>query len=188
MRNHSQSLERLNERGGLSPQEMLAIMDGKLWEERLYRDESFAHEELKRRVVRHRHLNFYLAARYSRRDELRVHRDMLVALGHTCMASWLDTAWPISDTGSTAAPDQYREHYAIKEALEVRQCNMLIAFTEEPRSSTRGGRHVEFGIALGMGKRVVVIGQRENLFYYHPDVTAFNSFQEFLDAYTRQSI
>jgi len=58
----------------------------------------------------------------------------------------------------------------------------VITFTETPRSSnSRGGRHVEFGIALGMRKRAVVIGPRENVFHclpfpyieWYPDERAF---------------
>ena len=39
---------------------------------------------------------------------------------------------------------------------------MLIAFSEEPRAlnASRGGRHVEFGIALALGKKVAVVGPR----------------------------
>ena len=42
----------------------------------------------------------------------------------------------------------------------------LIAFTERPRAElTRGGRHVEFGMALAWRKRVLVVGPRETVFH-----------------------
>jgi hypothetical protein len=37
-----------------------------------------------------------------------------------------------------------------------------------------GGRHVEFGLALAQGKRVIIVGPRENVFHYLlPDAQIF---------------
>ncbi len=49
--NHSQSLERLAVRGGLSCQEALAILDGLDWDERAYQTDEAAIEELRRRLA-----------------------------------------------------------------------------------------------------------------------------------------
>ncbi|MCG8406697.1 MAG: hypothetical protein MI923_15995 [Phycisphaerales bacterium] len=40
--NHDQSVNRLRERGGLSPQEAMAVLANKSWSERPYRDEELA--------------------------------------------------------------------------------------------------------------------------------------------------
>ena len=45
--------------------------------------------------------------------------------------------------------------------------------------STRGGRHAEFGIALALGKRVIVIGPRENVFHALPAVERYESWAAF---------
>ena len=43
----------------------------------------------------------------------------------------------------------------------------VIVFTEMPNSVlATGGSHVEFGLALAQGKRVIVVGPRENVFHY----------------------
>jgi hypothetical protein len=43
----------------------------------------------------------------------------------------------------------------------------VIIFTEIPNTVlATGGRHVEFGLALAQGKRVIVVGPRENVFHY----------------------
>jgi nucleoside 2-deoxyribosyltransferase len=57
----------------------------------------------------------------------------------------------------------------------------VISFTF-PRGtpSTGGGRHVEFGYALAKGKRVVVIGERENVFHHHPSVKLHASVDDWL--------
>jgi hypothetical protein len=45
---------------------------------------------------------------------------------------------------------------------------MVISFTG---GGGKGGRHVEFGLAVAAGKRLVVIGPRENVFHCLPGVS-----------------
>jgi hypothetical protein len=53
----------------------------------------------------------------------------------------------------------------------VNGADVVINFTEPPRSkANRGGRHVEYGIALAKGLRVIVVGYRENIFHWLPMV------------------
>lgn len=53
----------------------------------------------------------------------------------------------------------------------------MISFTEPPRSgASRGGRHVEYGIALARGVRVIVVGFRENIFHWLPQVEFHQDF------------
>ncbi len=51
----------------------------------------------------------------------------------------------------------------------------VIIFTEIPNTIlATGGRHVEFGLALAQGKRVIIVGPRENVFHYLlPDSQVF---------------
>lgn len=42
IRNHSQSISRLAERGGLTPQEAMAVIQGRSWDDRRWRDEDAA--------------------------------------------------------------------------------------------------------------------------------------------------
>jgi len=51
---------------------------------------------------------------------------------------------------------------------DVRECDLLINIADE--ANVPGGKHVELGIALALGKRVIAFGRRENIFHYHPDV------------------
>lgn len=46
----------------------------------------------------------------------------------------------------------------------------------------RGGRHVEFGYAMAKGKRLIVVGHRENLFHEHPAVEFFASMWDMVRA------
>jgi nucleoside 2-deoxyribosyltransferase len=140
----------------------------------------------------------YLAARYSRRLELCEYRDEIRALGHDVQAVWLDGAHqidregkPIGDSGESLVEGEgdsgeqserataLRIKFASEDYNDVRNCETLIAFTEPPRSNaSRGGRHVELGLALGMGKRVWIVGYRENIFCWLPDVRFFETWED----------
>jgi hypothetical protein len=140
----------------------------------------------------------YLAGRYSRREELCQYREALLALGFHVVARWLDGAHQISDSGEplseagvqliegdSAGGRRLREEMLFHDVSDVMAADTVISFTEPPRSSgNRGGRHVEFGIALCARKRLIVVGHRENLFHWHPDVSFCASWQECLTLLT----
>ncbi len=145
-------------------------------------------------------MKIYLAARYSRRLELCEYRKQLESLGHTVTSRWLngdhqvsDTGTPIGESGeklieddgstgddSTSRPNKsaaLRNQFATEDFRDVVDCDLLIAFTEPPRSQfSRGGRHVELGLALGMMKRVWIVGYRENIFCWLEDVRFHETF------------
>lgn len=78
---------------------------------------------------------------------------------------------------------ELRCHFAEEDLQDVLACDVLIAFTETPRSvASRGGRHVELGIAIGAGKTTVVCGPAENVFCWLPQVAHFDSWGSLVDA------
>ena len=127
-------------------------------------------------------LKVYLAARYSRRDQLLAVRDELARMGHTVTSRWLDTDWGRRPGESSAAPPEYRAKHAVIDLEDVRAADVVVSFTEAPGDGSRGGRHVEFGYALAFNKRMIVVGHRENLFHEHPSVEFFASQEDMLRA------
>lgn len=154
-------------------------------------------------------MKIYLAARYSRRLELCGYRDQLRAIGHTVEAVWLNGEHQISDTGTPIGEHgealveamgiagreafygnadkraaELRRKFAHDDYDDVRGCDLCISFTEPPRSDGRGrgGRHVEFGIALALGKLVWIVGPRENIFHWLPRVSHFEIWPDALAA------
>lgn len=133
-------------------------------------------------------MRIYLAARYSRRVELCAYRDQLVLDGHTVTSRWLagkhqldSNGRPIGDDGESliegtgfsaeVAAAKMRERFAAVDLADVRACSVLVSFTESPTATYgRGGRHVEFGYALALRKKLIVVGHRENLFHFLPGV------------------
>lgn len=115
----------------------------------------------------------YLAARYGRRDEMRDYVPVIEAHGHEVKCDWVT-----GDHDHTS-----NENAALIDTSEVCLADIVISFTEAPGERTgrgRGGRHVEFGLALGLGKTVLVIGYRENVFHWLPQVKFFETFVEAL--------
>ena len=133
-------------------------------------------------------MKIYLAARYSRREELAAYRTELQALGHTVQARWLngehqlaDNGAPIGENGEKLVEGDHggnspeacalRTRFALDDWEDVNAAELVISFTEPPRSkANRGGRHVEYGIALANKARVIVVGHRENIFHWLPVV------------------
>lgn len=146
-------------------------------------------------------MKIYLAARYSRREELCEYRNALQELGHTVQARWLDgkhqltdTGIPIGDGGESLVEEwddkraaELRAHFAQDDWEDVNAAEVVINFTEPPRSkANRGGRHVEFGIALAKGVRVIVVGYRENIFHWLPQVEFCLTWIDALEKLTRK--
>jgi|GEM_PF-1872187 len=144
-------------------------------------------------------MKIYLAARYSRREELCCYREQLRALGHKVTSRWLDGMHqidakgnPIGEEGeSLVETDEHgdikdamaaallRQRFAHEDVADVQSSRLLIAFTEPPRelSRNRGGRHVELGIALGQGIPVFIVGYRENVFCWLDQVEYFETWE-----------
>lgn len=122
-------------------------------------------------------MKIYLAARFSRREQLREIAAELRRLGHVVTSRWLETEFVHRPNENAAAPPEYRQKYALIDLEDVKAADTVVSFTEAEGTPNagRGGRHVEFGYALALEKAAVVIGHRENLFHEHPAVTFFES-------------
>jgi hypothetical protein len=142
----------------------------------------------------------YLASRYSRREELCGYRQELESRGFEITSRWLNGKHQISDVGvpigdhgeklvegddgnQSEEAQKLRMDFAREDVSDVLGAEIVICFTEPPRSSaSRGGRHVEFGLALAKGKFVIVIGHRENLFCWLPEVAFFPTWEQFKES------
>lgn len=132
-------------------------------------------------------MKFYLAARYSRFQEMQTYRDHLLISGHEVTSRWIEGNHQIDDAGlSLQAKEEERVRFALEDLSDLISADCIIAFTEEPRSSnSRGGRHVEFGIAVASQKKLIVVGFRENVFYCLPDVEFYEKWSEALTELSR---
>jgi len=128
-------------------------------------------------------LKIYLAARYSRREELLRYAADLEERGYTVTSRWLQGSHQIDDVGlSVEAKREERERFAREDWEDLKGADACISFTEVLRTSnSRGGRHVEFGGALAFGQTVIVIGPRENVFHCLAQVKLFPDWESFVE-------
>jgi len=109
----------------------------------------------------------YLAGSYDRREEFNEYADGLRALGHESMARWLEGNGNLSP-----------EAQARMDATDILLSDWFITFTyPEGEGPSRGGRHVEYGIAWYTKKRLIVVGPRENIFH-HLDAEVYADWPE----------
>lgn len=129
------------------------------------------------------HVNsVYLAARFSKQEELKGYRDLFLQQNIGVTSTWLeqdpDKTAPnggnqLDETGDT----ETRTKHAIQDLVDVRRADGLVFFSE-PQLARRGGRHVEFGYALALGKPIYVVGGFENIFHYTPGIRHFDTVQD----------
>ena len=121
-------------------------------------------------------MRIYLASRYGRRAEMQSVRLRLITAGHKVISRWLteDHTIPAArlvEYSDLEVPPE-AQSFAIKDVEDVRACDTLVLFSEPANggSPQRGGCHVEFGLAFGLKKRLVVVGYRQNVFHMLPEV------------------
>jgi nucleoside 2-deoxyribosyltransferase len=124
----------------------------------------------------------YLASQYPRRNEMREAAKELSNNGIGVTSRWLEETAPLNSQLNDT-PMYENLHAAEVDTEDIRRCDTLILFSENPLTGLpRGTHHAEFGYALGLGKRVVVIGGPENVFHFLPQVIHYATLQSFLEA------
>ena len=129
-------------------------------------------------------MKIYLAARYSRYTEMYDYAEELRVIGHVVTSRWIRGEHQITDAQlEDSMHEELRRRFAEEDLQDLMAADLCISFTEEPRAnSSRGGRHVEFGVALAMQKLCYVVGHRENVFHCLASVRFFHSWDECLGA------
>lgn len=103
---------------------------------------------------------FYIAARFSRQEEMRKVEADLKSFGHEVTSRWLYEE-------STGSDETLKAKWARYDVEDVRNASTFLFFAEdEDAGYMTGGRHVEFGMAVAFGMQILVIGGKENIFHH----------------------
>lgn len=114
-------------------------------------------------------MRIYLAARWRRMGELSDYAKLLREDGHFITARWVDGA----------ERDLTRECNAIMDYGDVAAADIVLSFTEAYQSEhSGGGRHVEFGMGYALGKKCVIVGEKEQIFHWLPGVKQCDTFEQ----------
>jgi nucleoside 2-deoxyribosyltransferase len=124
----------------------------------------------------------YIAGWFGSQKRLKKMAEQLVKLVPTTeiVSTWLDEKedepekCQVSDFTS-----EYLQTIAIRDVNELHKADGIIVDTID--STPRGGREVELGVMLGLGRPIVVIGPRRNVFHFLPmsQVDHFDTWEEF---------
>lgn len=90
--------------------------------------------------------------------------ELVKTAGHTIMSSWHDGVFQRTAEHMVVE----RRSIASRDLDEVQGSDILILIAS--RGLVPGGKFVEAGAALGVGKKVIVLGRRENILLWHPRV------------------
>lgn len=121
-------------------------------------------------------LKIYLAARFTRHAEMQDVAGILQAQGHTVTSRWHTGAHEM-DKGvepDSGVGQDLAARFAGEDLEDLMKASCVVSFTEPARTPTRGGRHVEFGYGLAYEKKMVIVGDREHVFHYLPQVIKFD--------------
>jgi hypothetical protein len=124
-------------------------------------------------------MNIYLAARFTRWNEMASRARELQTRGHTITSRWHNGTHFAKLPFDRTIRSPELSAFADEDLFDIDRAQAVILFTEHgPRIG--GGPHVEAGYALGQKKRLYILGPRENAFYHLPEVFQFNDWQSLL--------
>jgi len=128
-------------------------------------------------------MKVYLAAPYRAKDQIRTYAAELRAAGVIVTSSWLNEPHKPTTQMAELTHEEHQK-YAIQDVKDVVAADILVFFTDPTRSIVRGGRHVEFGIMIGLNiarrrmSPIYVVGnQYENIFHHLPNVIHFTDWE-----------
>lgn len=100
-------------------------------------------------------MKVYIAAPYQLRADAIRAKHQLQVQGFDVTSTWL------------TLPDKNSDAFARQDLDDIAAADAVVALNP-PGWENRGtgGRHVEFGYALGLGKHVVLVGVRSNIFHH----------------------
>jgi len=124
--------------------------------------------------------NIYMAGAFEAKSRLAHERDRIHRLGlGKVIGTWLNEE-PAPCGGLVASQAFY---YAVRDREEILDSDLLILDTFD--DNLRGGREVEFGIAIGRGVEAWVVGPKRNVF--HEMAPQFKDWDEVLDTLAKEA-
>lgn len=122
-------------------------------------------------------MKVYLAARFESRWRLRDVALELAVLGYQLVSSWLVEPTPLE------LSEEDKKQIAIRDLSELKAADLLILDTLD--ENIRGGREVEWGIALTRAIPRYIVGPARNVFHFLA-TRRFDSWNEAVQFFRRQ--
>lgn len=110
-------------------------------------------------------MKIYLAARYSRADEMQEVAAVLRDMGHDVTSRWHRGDHKLEDylVGTEEGLDKQLS-FATDDINDLHDADCVVNFAEPLRTPSRGGRLVEQGLAIAWGMWTIKVGGHETVF------------------------
>lgn len=125
-------------------------------------------------------MKIYLTSRYQDHPLMRDWRAVLELMGHDVTSRWIEG----KHSADEDVPDygDQRRRFAMEDLEDIDAADAIVANSDpEIFRTSHGGRHVELGYALARGKKIFLVGERENVFHWHSDVEVLPTLLSLLD-------
>lgn len=123
-------------------------------------------------------LSVYLASRHEDRPDVIKVRKQLLKRGVLVTSRWLLEGGVLK----TNIVENEREgslHVQTNDIEDINKADVVVVFSPKKAfGNSTGGRHVEFGYALGVKKPLILVGFRENVFHWNPKVICVRTNEE----------
>ena len=104
----------------------------------------------------------YIAAPWGERFSSALHaKRVLEEKGALVVSDWIDR-----DLGA----DVDTKQEAVADLVQVGDCDLFVLLNTQKRGEETSGKAVEFGAAITLGKRCVVVGESTNIFHLLDEV------------------
>lgn len=113
-------------------------------------------------------MKVYIAAPYPVRERAATMMRVMELKGIEVTSRWLK------------APDTMGDEHARKDLEDVAAADVLLALNPEDWGDKgTGGRHVELGYALALGKPILLVGERTNIFHHLSSIVQVDEISDF---------
>ena len=117
-------------------------------------------------------MKVYLSGNFGDKKEILKAGTQLKGKGHHIQSGWLYGEDGLKKQYA-GDPEGFNRACAEKDLQDIRDSDALILFTGDYGSKSLGGKHTEFGYAMAIGKIVIIMGKRVNVFHFRNSLKHF---------------
>lgn len=122
-------------------------------------------------------MRYYIAARFDRGPEL---AEFVNTISDSLLEAECTATWLLRSLHESLHKPLHEA--AFDDFNDLLKADVCIFFAESSEVGyNKGGRHVEFGMALALGHEILVVGPKENVFhhaYHYPTGTFVRHFED----------
>jgi len=122
-------------------------------------------------------MKIYLAACFEQQAEVRTKANQLANLGIECVSRWR-----FEEGNNTMG----NAECARMDLEDIRAADMFVVLTDQ--TSPSGGKHVETGYAIALGKPVMIVGRKENVFHNLPQIMQMETWADALSRLEEEAV